>query len=270
LGIFKIAFIGGGNMGQSMATAVIKNNLAAPQDVCISDISQQKLEQLQSELGVRISTSNEEAVAGMDVVVLAVKPQTLDVVMGEISGKLPRPALLFSIVAGKKMETLIDGFRHQAVVRAMPNTPAQIGKGITIWTATQDVMAAQRLNAEAIVHVMGRGIYTGYESYLDMATAVSGSGPAYTFLFIEEMIKAAEAIGMPEELAKILVLQTVVGSAEYAKATEKKLSELRDNVTSPGGTTAAAMNVLEECDFGGFIQRAVEAAYRRAQELGAK
>ncbi|MCL1885786.1 MAG: pyrroline-5-carboxylate reductase [Dehalococcoidia bacterium] len=267
MGLFKIAFIGGGNMGRAIATAIIKNNLAAPQDVCISDVCQQRLETLQDELGVHISTNNVEAVNGMDVVVLAVKPQTLDAVMAEMTGKLPRPALLFSIVAGKKIEALAGGFSHQAVVRAMPNTPAQIGKGITVWTATQDVMPAQRLNAEAIVQVMGRGIYTGYEAYLDFATAVSGSGPAYTFLFMEEMVKAAESIGIPEELAKILVIQTVLGSAEYAKVTNKGLPDLRSDVTSPGGTTAAAINVFEENNFGGLIQKAVEAAYQRAKEL---
>lgn len=255
-------------MGQAVATAVIKNNLAAAQDVCISDVCRQKLEPLQNELGVRISTNNIEAVDGTDVVVLAVKPQTLDVVMAEMSGKLPPSALLFSIVAGWKIETLVDGFCHQEVVRAMPNTPAQIGKGITVWTATQDVMSEQRLNAEAVVQVMGRGIYTGCETYLDMATAISGSGPAYTFLFMEEMVKAAVSIGMPEELAKILVTQTVLGSAEYAQVACKNLSTLRSDVTSPGGTTAAAVNVFEENNFGGLIQKAVETAYQRAKELG--
>jgi len=270
VGVFKIAFVGGGNMGQAMAATVIKNNLAAPQDVCISDVNQERLERLQNELGVRTSGSNVEAVDGADVIVLSVKPQILETVMAEMSGKLPRPALLFSIVAGKKMETLVQGFCHQAVVRAMPNTPAQIGKGITVWTATQDVMSAQRINAEAIVHVMGHGIYTGYELFLDLATAVSGSGPAYTFLFMEEMIHAAETIGMPEDLAKLLVVQTVLGAAEYAKTAGKDLAELRSDVTSPEGTTAAAMNVFEKGNLGGLIREAVTAAYHRARELGTK
>lgn len=270
MGIFKIAFIGGGNMGKAIAAAVIKNNLAAPQDVCISDISQQKLCQLQDEMGVRITTNNMEAVVGADIVVLAIKPQTFDAVMAEMSERLPRPALLFSIIAGINVETLVNGFCHQAVVRAMPNIPAQIGKGVTVWTATQDVMFAQRINAEAIVHVMGHGIYTGYESYLDLATAISGSGPAYTFLFMEELIKSAQAIGMPEELAKLLVQQTVLGSVEYAKVSDKNLAELRNSVTSPSGTTAAAIHAFEEGNFSGLIQKAVKAAYQRAQELGSK
>jgi len=167
------------------------------------------------------------------------------------------------------METLVAGLKHQSVVRAMPNTPAQIGKGMTVWSATRDVTPAQRTNAEAIVMVMGKGIYAGYESYLDLATAVSGSGPAYVFLFMEAMMSAAVEIGMPDEMAKTLVYQTLLGSAEYARASVKDLAELRRNVTSPGGTTAAALKVFEEGGFTPLVHKAVAAAYRRAQELGA-
>jgi pyrroline-5-carboxylate reductase len=268
LGIFKIAFIGGGNMGQAMAAAVIKNHLAEPQDVSISDVSQARLDTLKQELGVFTSSNNLEVAGRGEVVVLSVKPQTLSGVMAELSGKLNPKTLVFSIIAGKKMGTLVEGLKHQAVVRAMPNTPAQIGKGVTVWTATRDVMPEQRINAEAIVSVMGRGIYTCYESYLDLATAVSGSGPAYVFLFMEALMAAAKEIGMPEEMAKTLVFQTVLGSAEYARASGKDLAELRRNVTSPGGTTAEALKVFEEGRFDDLIKKAVAAAYRRAQELG--
>ena len=199
---------------------------------------------------------------------LAVKPQTLDAVMAELAGKLNPKSLVFSIIAGKKMETLVEGLKHQAVVRAMPNTPAQIGKGVTVWTATPDVTAAQRIKAEAIVTVMGRGIYVGDESYLDLATAVSGSGPAYVFLFMEALIAGAQDIGMPKEMAKTLVFQTLLGSAEFARASDKDLAELRRNVTSPGGTTAEALKVFEQGDFTDLVKKAVAAAYRRAQELG--
>jgi pyrroline-5-carboxylate reductase len=255
-------------MGQAIAAAVIKNHLAEPQDVSISDVSQSRLDILKQEMGVFTSTSNLEVAARGEVIVLSVKPQTLDGVMAELSGKLNPKSLVFSIVAGKKMETLVEGFRHQAVVRAMPNTPAQIGKGVTVWTATRDVMPAQRINAEAIVTVMGKGIYAGYESYLDLATAVSGSGPAYVFLFMESLMAAAKEIGMPEEMARTLVFQTVLGSAEYAQVSDKDLAELRRNVTSPGGTTAEALKVFEQGDFTGLVKKAVAAAYKRAQELG--
>jgi len=268
LGIFKIAFIGGGNMGQAMAAAVIKNHLAKPQDVSVSDISQARLDSLKQELGVFTSTNNLEVAGRGQIIVLSVKPQILDGVMAELNGKIDPKSLVFSIIAGKKIETLVAGLKHQAVVRAMPNTPAQIGKGMTVWTATRDVTPAQRVNAEAIISVMGKGIYAGDESYLDLATAVSGSGPAYVFLFMEALMAAAEGIGMPEEIAKTLVFQTVLGSAEYAQASGKELAELRRNVTSPCGTTAEALKVFEQGDFTGLVKKAVAAAYRRAQELG--
>ena len=139
MGVFKISFIGGGNMGQAMAAAVIQKQLAEAQDVSISDVSQERLDKLKSEMGIFVSTDNREVAARGDIIVLSVKPQTLDGVMADLCGKLPARALLFSIIAGKKMETLVEGFKHQAVVRAMPNTPAQIGKGMTVWTATRDV-----------------------------------------------------------------------------------------------------------------------------------
>ncbi len=256
-------------MGQAIASAVIKNHLAEPKDVSISDVSQPRLDQLKEELGVFTSTDNLEVANRGEIIVLSVKPQTLTALMEELSGKLNPRSLVFSIIAGKKMETLVAGLKHQSVVRAMPNTPAQIGKGMTVWSATRDVTPAQRTNAEAIVMVMGKGIYAGYESYLDLATAVSGSGPAYVFLFMEAMMSAAVEIGMPDEMAKTLVYQTLLGSAEYARASVKDLAELRRNVTSPGGTTAAALKVFEEGGFTPLVHKAVAAAYRRAQELGA-
>jgi pyrroline-5-carboxylate reductase len=219
-------------------------------------------------MGVFTSTNNLEVAARGDIIVLAIKPQTLPALLTELNGKIPPRALVFSIIAGKKMDTLVGGLNHQAVVRAMPNTPAQIGKGMTVWCATRDVTPAQRINAEAIITVMGKGIYAGYESYLDLATAVSGSGPAYVFLFMEALMSAAKEIGMPEEMAKTLVFQTVIGSAEYARESKKDLAELRRNVTSPGGTTAEALKVFEEGGFNDLMKKAVAAAYRRAQELG--
>jgi pyrroline-5-carboxylate reductase len=255
-------------MGAAIAAAVIKNHLADPQDVSISDVSVERLGKLKSDMGVYVSQNNLEVAERGEIIVLSVKPQTLDAVMAELSGKIPHKTLIFSIIAGKRLDTLVAGLKHQAVVRAMPNTPAQIGKGMTVWTATRDVTPDQRVNVEAIVHVMGRGIYTGYEHFLDLATAVSGSGPAYVFLFMEAMMAGAVEIGMPEEMARTLVFQTLLGSAEYARESGKPLDELRRNVTSPGGTTAEALKVFESGDFAGLVKRAEAAAYKRAQELG--
>jgi pyrroline-5-carboxylate reductase len=257
-------------MGQAIAAAIIKNGLAQPQDVTISDISQARLDMLKEELGVFTSASNLEVIARADVIVLSIKPQTLDNLMAEIGGRIKPDALVFSIIAGKKIETLSAALKHKAIVRAMPNTPAQIGMGMTVWTATADVTPPQRAAAESIVSVMGKGIYADSESYLDLATAVSGSGPAYVFLFMEALIAGAVKIGMPQDMAKTLVVQTLLGSAEYARASGKDLAELRRNVTSPGGTTAAALKVFEDGGFNPLVEKAVEAAYKRAQELGGK
>jgi pyrroline-5-carboxylate reductase len=264
----KVAFIGGGNMGEAILAALLNRKLSLSQEIAVSDAKAERREFLQKTYGVRVTASNIEAVCGVEVVLLAIKPQNLDEVMAELKGKLKPSQLVLSIIAGKRVATLVEGLAHQAVVRAMPNTPAQIGQGMTVWTATEDVMPAQRLNAESILMVMGQAVYAGREDYLDMATALSGSGPAYVFLFMEALTRAGVDIGLPEELARLLALQTVAGSAAFAKQSPKTLAELRIMVTSPGGTTAAALKVFEEGKYSQLIEQAVAAAYRRAQELG--
>jgi pyrroline-5-carboxylate reductase len=221
--------------------------------------------------GISTSASNCQAATEADVLVLAIKPQHLDEVMAELKGKLKAGQRVLSIIAGKNMATLAEGLGHRSIVRAMPNTPAQIGKGITVWTAMPlKVSAAQREKAVAILSVMGEQVYVGYETYLDMATAVSGSGPAYVFLFMEHLMAAAVKIGLPADLARLLVMQTVLGSAAYAAGSERELSELRQMVTSPGGTTAAALKVFDEGQLDKLVARAVTAAFSRAQELGSQ
>jgi pyrroline-5-carboxylate reductase len=153
-------------------------------------------------------------------------------------------------------------------VRAMPNTPAQINMGMTVWTATDEVTEGQRAAVGSILGAMGKEVHVTDEDYIDMATAVSGSGPAYVFLFMESLIKAAREIGLPPETARKLALQTVIGSAEYTRRSDKGLAKLRQMVTSPGGTTAEALKVFEQGDFTGLVEKAVAAAYRRARELG--
>jgi len=263
----KIAFIGCGNMGKAIATALISNRVAIPDDICVADIELSKLERLRDELGVRITLSNTKAIEGADVVLLAVKPQVLSQVMPEMAGMVSPSSVILSIIAGKSMDTIVKGFKHDVVVRAMPNTPSQIGKGITVWTTTKEVSPAQRDMAEDIIDVMGKGVFTECEDYLDMATAVSGSGPAYVFLFMELLQAAAVSIGIANDVARDLVMQTFLGSVEYALSGEKDLAELRSNVTSPGGTTAAALKVFQEKDLSGIIREAVAAAFRRAIEL---
>ena len=256
-------------MGEAILAAMIRRELCGAGDITVHDASLQRMEYLVKTHGVCSSAGNCAAAAGADVIVLAVKPQNLTEVMAELKGKLNPAQLVLSIVAGKNLAALAEGLGHRAIVRAMPNTPAQIGKGITVWTAMPlKVSAAQREKAVSILSVMGEQVYVGYEAYLDMATAVSGSGPAYVFLFMEHLTAAAIRIGLPEDMARLLVMQTVLGSAAYAAGSGRELAELRQMVTSPGGTTAAALKVFEEGQFGELTAGAVEAAFSRARELG--
>ena len=264
----KIAFIGGGNMGQAMLSAILGKGLSTPEAISVSDINKARLEHLEKVYGVYVTGSNLEAIVRGDVVVLAIKPQNLAEVMAEIGGRLKSNQLVLSIVAGKSIATLKQRLKHNAIVRAMPNTPAQIGQGVTVWTATNEVTEEQKASVSSILGAMGQEIYVDDEKYIDMATAISGSGPAYVFLFIESLISAAIDIGLPQDIAKELVFQTVLGSGNFARKSGKELPQLREMVTSPGGTTAEALKVFKEKQFTELIRQAVVAANNRAKQLG--
>ena len=264
----KIAFIGGGNMGQAMLSAIINKGLASPQDITVGDKNGALLKQLKADLGVNTGEDNRQVVAGGNIIVLAIKPQTLDEVNAEIGGCFQPGQLALSIIAGKSLASLKQGLKHDAVVRAMPNTPAQISRGTTVWTTSDAVNDEQKEAAGAILGALGQQIYVADEGLIDMATAVSGSGPAYVFLMIESLIGAAAAIGLPRDTAEELVLQTVLGAGHFLRQSRKTPAELRQMVTSPGGTTAAALQRLEAGNFSGLLQEAVAAAYNRARELG--
>jgi len=264
----KIAFIGGGNMGEAMVSAILDKGLAKPEAVTISDIAQARLKHLEQKYGVAVTGSNPKAISGKDVVVLAIKPQNLPEVISELGGKLKSNQLVLSIIAGAKIRALSKGLKHGGIVRAMPNTPAQIGEGMSVWTATAEVTDEQKGWAGAILGAMGRELYVDDESYLDMATAISGSGPAYFFLMVESLVDAAVKIGLPRDIAQELVLQTMLGSAKFIQKSGEEPAELRRKVTSPGGTTAEALLRLEKGGFSQLILEAVKAAYDKAKRLG--
>ncbi len=265
----KIAFIGGGNMGTAMLSAALEKGLSTAQAVCVSDTDETRRRYLEQKYGVAVMNSNRLAVEKSQVIVLAVKPQNLGEVMAELNEQLKPSQLVLSIIAGAKIDTLRLGLNHSCVARAMPNTPAQIGEGISMWTATSEVTREQRGWAGSILGAMGREIYVDDERYIDMTTAVSGSGPAYVFLFMESLVEAAVHIGLPPEIAQELVLQTVLGSGRFVQESGKSLAELRRMVTSPGGTTAEALHQLEKGKFSDLILRAVIAAHEKAKKLGA-
>ena len=265
----KIAFIGGGVMGEAMMKGILGKGLAKPQDITASDISQKRLSILNQAYGVRTVSDNREAIRGSEVIVLAIKPQNLNEAMKDISG-LPQEQMVLSIVARASIATIAKSLGHNLIVRAMPNVPAQVGEGITVWTTSDKVSQKQKEVARSIWRALGKEIYVNDEKYLDMATAISGSGPAYIFLVIEALIDAAVHIGWPREMAEELVLQTVLGSAHLMQATGKHPAELRNMVTSPGGTTAEGLLRLEAGGLRALLAQAVIAAYEKVTDLEAK
>jgi len=262
----KIAFIGGGAMGEAMVKCLLIRKVVTPQEIVVSDVSRLRCELLSKEYGVSVLADNRRAVENVDLIILAVKPQNLSKIMGEIKG-LRREQLVLSIVAGATLSSLCQGINHHFIVRAMPNMPAQIGVGMTIWTATAETMQKQRKLAQTIVGALGKGIYVEDEKYLSMATALSGSGPAYVFLFIEALVDAGVHIGLPRDTARELVIQTVFGSTRVVEKTGKHPADLRNLVTSPGGTTTEALLQLEKGGFRSLLLEAVAAAYKKAECL---
>jgi pyrroline-5-carboxylate reductase len=208
-------------------------------------------------------------VANCDVIILAVKPQKIQAVIKGLKGRIPPQAVVISIIAGVSMELLCKTLAHDAVVRAMPNTPSRIGEGITVWTTSSQVNPEQQEMARQVLLCLGKELYVEEESYLDMATALSGTGPAYVFLFMEALIDAGVHMGFPRRIAEELVVQTLLGSVEYYKTVSEHPAAMRNQVTSPGGTSAEALYYLEKAGFRTAISRAVWAAYQRSLDLGA-
>ena len=266
----RIAFIGPGVMAEAMIAGLLRQGVAPAEALWTAGPREERLRELARRYGVHTTTDNAAVAREVEVLVLSVKPQRLRQALEQIGQALPEGALVLSIVAGAPMRLIVEHLGRPAVVRAMPNTPAQIGQGITVWTATEAVTPAQREAAERILGALGETVYLEDEDYLDMATALSGTGPAYVFLFMEALVDAGVHLGFPRRVAEQLVAQTVLGSAAFyrQKQGQVHLAHLRNQVTSPGGTSAAALYYLEKAGFRTAISRAVWAAYERARELG--
>jgi pyrroline-5-carboxylate reductase len=267
----KIAFIGPGAMAEAMIGGLIRNQVAPVEALVAAGPRQARGDELVRRYGpLAFTTDNADAARQADVVVLSVKPQRLEGVLSGIKGMLPPQALVLSIVAGATIRKISRGLAHDLVVRSMPNTPAQIGEGITVWTAAPQVGEQGKEMARQILSALGQEIFVEEESYLDMATALSGTGPAYVFLFMEAMVDAGVHMGFPRRIAEQLVAQTVRGSVDYYQKRDDPvhLARLRNEVTSPGGTSAAALYYLEKAGFRTAISRAIWAAYQRSLELG--
>jgi pyrroline-5-carboxylate reductase len=264
----KITFIGGGNMGEAVLAAVLEKGLTEPAGIIVSDISRERREYLEKQYGIMVYSGNGEAVAGRDIIVLAVKPQNINDIFHDLKGSLQPGQLVLSIIAGIEMGTISRGLGHSRIVRAMPNTPARVGRGMSGWTATAGVSGKQREWVRSILGAMGKEVYFEDEKYLDMVTAVSGSGPAYFFRFAECLVDAAVDIGLSREEAEEMVKQTLRGAAQLMEESGEPPAELRRKVTSKGGTTEKAINVFEEGEIADLVKKAVRAAYQRAREMG--
>ena len=263
-----IATIGSGVMAEAIIAGLLRGRMVEPAQVVASHPRAERRDQLASAHGIRTSALNAEAIAGADVVILAIKPQMLARVGREV-GEVLRPGqLVISVLAGATTRALASALGHDQIVRSMPNTPARLGKGMTVWFATPEVTPEQRAQAAALLSALGAQLEVDDEKLVAMATAVSGTGPTYVFLFMEALIDAAVHLGFPRHIAHDLVIETLEGSTLFAKQSGMHPAELRNMVTSPGGTSAAALHELESGRLRTVLSEAVWAAYRRTVELG--
>ena len=264
----SLSFIGSGAMAEAMIKGILTENLIEPRFITASGPRPERGQELHGRYGIRTVTDNLKAAEAGKILVLSVKPQILPKVLKELHGHIAADTLVISIVAGMSIKIIQHELEVCAVVRAMPNTPAQIGHGMTVWTATEAVDENARRQSQAILGALGKELYVTDEGYLDMATALSGTGPAYIFLFMEALIDAGVHMGFSRRVAQELVLQTIEGAVIMARETGLHPTELRNRVTSPGGTSAAALYQLEKGALRTVISKAVWAAYQRSKELG--
>ncbi len=263
-----IAILGAGNMGASLLGGLVANHYS-PENIFISDTDIDKLKRLEETFNIQTTTDNLAAIASADVVILAVKPQIILQVAHEIAATVQhKKPLILSIAAGIRIPRLqkIIG-DHIPIVRCMPNTPALIGCGASALFANDFVSDIQRNTAESILRAVGIALWVDGENDLDVVTALSGSGPAYFFKVMEAMQKAGEKLGLSAESAKLLTLQTALGASRMALESNLSVVQLRKNVTSPGGTTEKAIQVLEENGMDDLFEKALTAAKERSEEL---
>lgn len=265
----KVAFIGAGTMAEAIIKAILKKKILNKEDIFIYDILPHRMDSLNKEYGIIGAVDNEQAAAKADLVVLSIKPQSFQDIAADLTNVLNSRHTVVSIMAGVSIPTMARFLKHQSIVRVMPNTPAQIGAGMSVWTATAAVSKSHTDQVRTILKALGEEIYVREEKYVDMATAVSGSGPAFMFLIIEALVDAGVHIGLPRDMAKTLAIQTALGSSLLVKETGKHTTELREMVSSPGGTTVEGLLELEKGQVKADIIHAVTAAYNKSLKLAA-
>ena len=263
-----IATVGSGVMAEAMIAGLLRGEIVEPGQIVASHPRPERRDSLNREYGIRTVASNIDAVADADVVLLGIKPQMLLRVGREIGPHLRRGQLVLSIIAGATTRAISGTLGHDQIVRSMPNTAARLGRGMTVWYATPETTDEQRSQASVLLRALGQELEVDDEKLVAMATAVSGTGPAYVFLVMEALIDAGVHLGFPRHMAHDLVIETLEGSTLFAKNSGLHPAELRNMVTSPGGTSAAALHELESGRLRTVLSDAVWAAYRRTVELG--
>ena len=272
----RLAFIGCGVMAEAIIAGLLRQKLVGPEQIVASHPRQARREEMHVKYGVEMFESNREAVTethpeapdDSSVIVLAVKPQRLHGVLDELKGALVKEQLVVSIIAGARIETIAEQLLHASVVRAMPNTPAQIGEGVTAWTVSSSVNEKQENQVRAMLEALGKSVRVENERQIDMATALSSTGPTYIFLVMEALIDAGVHMGFSRHVAQDLVHQTLLGSVLFARESHKHPAELRNMVTSPGGTSAEAIYQMEKGSLRTVLSKAVWAAFQKAESLG--
>lgn len=269
----KLAFIGCGVMAESMAAGLLRQEIVRPDQIVASHPRGDRRIELADKYGIETFEHNTDAVKALPddgIVVICVKPQRINGVLNELKGVVKPKQLVISIVAGARLEKLSEQLNSKLVVRAMPNTPSQIGKGMTAWTCSESVDEGHREQVRTMLSALGKELYVETENMIDMATSLSATGPTYIFMVMEAMTDAGVHLGFSREIAKELVQQTMLGSVLFAMESHKHPAELRNMVTSPGGTSAEAIYQMEKGTLRTVLSKAIHAAYKRAVELGKK
>ena len=266
----RLSFIGGGTMAEAILGGILNASIAVAKDICVGEVVKSRREYLSSTYGINTTDNNIKAIDDAELIVLSIKPQDILSVSQVIKNKISNDQTVVSIIAGAAINTLSGSTGHNKIIRIMPNTPAQIGSGMSVWTASDEVDAAHIELTKSILSTIGEEIYVHDEKYLDMATGLSASGPAYVFLIVEALIDAGVYVGLPRDMARKLALQTMYGSTKLIMDTGRHPGELKDMVVSPGGPTAEGVQVLEKYSVPAALVEAVNSAYLKSIRLGEK
>ncbi|HMS43064.1 MAG TPA: pyrroline-5-carboxylate reductase [Pyrinomonadaceae bacterium] len=270
----RLAFIGCGVMAESIVAGLLRQKLVSAEQICASHPRANRREELKNKYGIEIFEHNSDAVDSLpennSIIALCVKPQRISGVLHEIKQSVKPQQMIISIIAGARIETISEALNNNFVVRTMPNTPSQIGAGMTAWTCAEQVSAEQKSQVKMLLTALGKELYVENEHQIDMATALSATGPTYIFMMMEAMTDAGVHLGFSREVSKELVQQTMLGSTLFAIESHKHPAELRNMVTSPGGTSAEAIYQMEKGSLRTVLSKAIYSAYKRAVDLGKK